>query len=255
MDALFAILSFLIGFLAGTLGGLFGIGGAVFTIPAFRILLGLSGQAAIATALPLTIPSALSGAMHFRKSGLLRHKTILICGISGSAFALFGAYLTMQVAGRELMLGLSALLLLLGIFQYLSRQEKIHAENCSIYEKAGKTLSIGAIAGFVSGFFGVGGGPILVPLLTKIRQIRIKKAIPCSLAIIAIYAIPGSLAHLALGNTDLFAFFFACFGAALGARLGAKKGTSIPEEKMHVLYSILLLIAGTALIANELLSG
>ena len=252
MDFLFILITFLVGFAAGILGGIFGIGGAVFTLPLFHILLGLPGQAAVATALPLTIPTALSGSWVYLKHNLLKKKTILVCGIAGSIFSIFGALLTTDVSGSLLMLATGALFLLLSIATYVQPPAP-SAEKCSLNEKAAKNAGIGAFAGFASGFFGIGGGPILVPLLTYFRQIPMKKAIPCSLAIIGIYAIPGSIAHYFLGNIDLAVFVPAAFGTIIGAQIGARMSIGIKEARMKRLFSLLLFLLGATLIINELL--
>jgi len=254
MDPIFIFLSFLIGLAAGTLGGIFGIGGAVFTIPMFHVLLGLSGQEAVATALPLTIPTALGGSWAYLKHNLLKKRTILLCGIAGSISSIFGALLTTDVSSSLLMLATGALFLLLSIATYIQPPFP-SAEKCSLHEKAAKSAGIGAFAGFFSGFFGIGGGPILVPLLTYIRQIPMKKAIPCSLAIIGIYAIPGSITHLYLGNINIPVLLIAAFGSIIGVQLGAHFSLGIKEERMRRMFSLLLFALGAVLIANELARG
>lgn len=254
MDFALTLASVAIGAFAGMLGGIFGVGGAVFTIPVLRILLGLSGQAAVATALPLTLPTALGGSWAYLKHGLLKRKTILLCGIVGSLFSIFGALLTGSVSGSFLMLACGFLFLFLSLF--IRRQPPFaRLEACTLREKAAKSASIGAFAGFLSGFLGIGGGPILVPLLTYFRQIPLKKAIPCSLAIIGIYALPGSLAHISLGNLDLSVFLPAALGTLLGAQLGARISLGIKEEKLKNMFSLLLFALGAILIANELLKS
>ncbi|OIO21986.1 hypothetical protein COV61_05350 [Candidatus Micrarchaeota archaeon CG11_big_fil_rev_8_21_14_0_20_47_5] len=252
MELLFSIIPFLIGFLAGITGAIFGIGGAVLSIPLFRTLLGMEGHAAIATALPLVFPTAISAGHSYLKQNLLKKKTILLCALAGSIFSIFGAFLTGFFDGGFLMIGVGVILLAIAFMLHRDAKVPLKEECISMNEKAIRTSAIGAVCGFASGFFGIGGGSILVPLLLKIRAIPIKKAIPCSLAIIAIYAIPGSITHYLLGNLKLEIFLPAALGALIGAQIGARINVGMEEERMRKLFALLLILLGVLLIGNEL---
>ena len=176
-----------------------------------------------------------------------------MCAIAGSLFSILGALFTGMFSSLALMLATGFLFVFLAFAirsqKPLPKIEKV----CTLREKVARTAGIGAISGFISGFFGIGGGPILVPLLAYARQIPLKKAIPCSLAIIGIYAIPGSIAHYFLGNIDLAVFVPAAFGTIIGAQIGARMSIGIKEARMKRLFSLLLFLLGATLIINELL--
>lgn len=121
-----------------------------------------------------------------------------------------------------------------------------------MFRKATASIFIGCIAGFASGFLGIGGGVILVPLLLAIRHIPLRRAIPTSLATMSIYAIPGALAHYSLGNvnTDLLAFVL--MGSIIGAHLGAERTIRMEEKHLKEMFVTFLVFLGIVLLVNEL---
>jgi uncharacterized membrane protein YfcA len=254
MDALFITTLFVCGLIIGLVAAIFGIGGAIVAIPLFRILLGFPGNVAIATALPLTIPTALSGAIHFSKYGLIKYKTAIFGGVIGIAFSIFGAFLTQYFSSEFLMLCFGFLLFLMAFISYKIGDDETQVELISIKEKAIITAFIGAVVGFVSGFLGIGGGALLVPLLIWLRKVSIKKAVATSLFMIAIYAIPGALTHYFLGNIELSVLAVVLIGAVAGTRLGAGIAIRIEKNKHRKLLAAVLVILGIVVIFNELFS-
>ncbi|MEK6979397.1 MAG: sulfite exporter TauE/SafE family protein [Candidatus Micrarchaeota archaeon] len=257
MEIMLIALLFVAGILIGVLASLFGIGGAIVAIPVFRILLGFSGTEAVGTAITLTIPTAIAGALQFSKQGLIKYKTALIGGIAGIVFSIIGAMLTQYIAGSWLMALLGILILVLAAMTFLEREKNTEtmgdteSAEGELNKKIINTTAIGASAGFASGFFGIGGGALLVPLLTKMRGISIKKAVPTSLMMIAIYAIPSSMTHYALGNVNLSVAGVVLVGAMTGAWIGAGHSARIDEKKQRTMMAALLAIVGTLLILNE----
>jgi uncharacterized membrane protein YfcA len=99
-----------VGLASGTLSGAFGIGGGVITTPAIRLLLGGSAMSAIATPLPVIIPTALAGATGYARRGLADVRAGLTLGAWGALAAVGGAVLAGVVGGSVLLL-VTALLL------------------------------------------------------------------------------------------------------------------------------------------------
>jgi len=245
------LLVFLFGLIVGAISSRFGIGGGILTIPFFRIVMGLPGHAAIATALPLTIPTALSGAVVFHKKKLIKYKTAITAGLVGSVFSVAGAYATTFFTSEQLMTITAFLFFALAYIVLIEKREREKVEAASLFQKFIKSVIIGAIAGFSSGLLGIGGGVIIVPLLIWLRHIPMKKAIPTSLATIAIYAVPGSITHHFLGNVhiDLLAVLLA--GSVIGAYLSAKETIKIEEKELKKSFAALLVFLGIMLLANE----
>jgi uncharacterized membrane protein YfcA len=252
VDFAIPLVCFIFGLVVGTLASRFGIGGAIVAIPFFRIILGFSGRAAIATALPLTIPTALSGAVVFHKKRLIKYKTAITAGVFGSIFSVIGAYVTMFVSSDFLMVLTSFMFFGLAYMISREKRERVRVTPSSLFEKAVLSIFIGCVAGFFSGFLGIGGGVILVPLLVSIRKIPLRRAIPTSLATMAIYAVPGAITHYMLGNVNIDILTFVLLGSVIGARISAEKTAKVEEKHLKDMFVVLLVFLGGILLVYEL---
>ena len=112
--------------------------------------------------------------------------------------------------------------------------------------------AIGLVAGFASGYVGVGGGFLMVPLFISLLGITMKKASGTSLIAVVIRAIPGVITQTLHGNVDFVAGIAMAIGSIPGALIGASLIRYIPERKMRFLFGFFLLFAAIILVINEL---
>lgn len=112
--------------------------------------------------------------------------------------------------------------------------------------------AIGLVAGFASGYVGVGGGFLMVPLFISLLGITMKKASGTSLIAVVILAIPGVIMQTLHGNVDFVAGIAMAIGSIPGALIGASLIRYIPERKMRFLFGFFLLFAAIILVINEL---
>jgi uncharacterized membrane protein YfcA len=244
----------LIGLFSGTMSGAFGIGASSITVVLLRALLGLPAGVAVATALPLSIPSAISGGATYCQSHLLKYRTALACGGAGAVFSVLGAFATEHVPGEIIMFFVAGAMF---ASAYLTLEEirkegkgERHAKQNDM-EKLGYSLLVGAVAGFSSGFLGIGGGILLVPLLSRLRGLPYRMAVPCSLIVMLIYIIPGSVVHLGLGNVDIPLLLAMGVGGVIGARFGAKAAMNF-EANVKKWFVRIMVFFGIVLLSREL---
>lgn len=112
--------------------------------------------------------------------------------------------------------------------------------------------AIGLVAGFASGYVGVGGGFIMVPLFISLLGITMKQASGTSLVAVVMLAIPGVITQCMHGNVDYVAGIAMAIGSIPGALFGASLIRYIPERKLRFLFGFFLLFAAIILISNEL---
>jgi uncharacterized membrane protein YfcA len=196
-----------------------------------------------------------------------------MCGISGSLSAIAGALATRVVGGSTVLLltamliGYTALDMILQVFRPprvgLEASEERDAyvpEEPSatppfagaIRPAAWKLAIIGLLTGAYSGLMGLGGGFVLVPLLTRWIRFDIKRAIGTSLAAIAILAVPGTVAHSVLGNVDWAMAAGLIVGVVPGAWLGSRISLGASDRAVRIGFSAMLLLMGGALAGSEL---
>ena len=125
-------------------------------------------------------------------------------------------------------------------------------ETCSLKRQIILGALIGCIAGVASGYVGVGGGFLMVPLFLNKLNIPMKKASGTSLIAVCILAIPAVMRQFFLGNVSLIAGLALAIGAVPGATIGARFVTKIPERTLRYIFSVFLGVAAVLLITREL---
>lgn len=110
---------------------------------------------------------------------------------------------------------------------------------------------IGLVAGLASGYVGVGGGFIMVPLMLAILDIPMSLASGTSLIAIMILAIPGVIEQGLLGNIDYLAGIAIVVGSIPGALVGARLVRVVPERQLRFIFGGFLLVAAVTLMLNE----
>ena len=113
---------------------------------------------------------------------------------------------------------------------------------------------IGVIAGFASGYVGVGGGFLMVPLFISFLEVSMYHASGTSLIAVTLLAIPGVITQGMLGHIDYVAGIAIAIGSIPGAMMGASILRYIPERKLRFLFGAFLLISAVALVGNEFLA-
>jgi uncharacterized membrane protein YfcA len=221
-----------IGLVSGVLAGLFGVGGGIVMTPGIQVLLGAPPIVALATPLPAIFPTALTGALTYRRGGELdTHAAAWLVG-PGLVAAALGAWLTDFIDTTMLLLVTA---LLLGWQAVAILRDARGARRRGSREATAPILGgIGALAGFVSGLLGIGGGLVMVPLLAGWLGMPLKRALGTSLLAIVALVMPGTVVHSTLGHIDLGICLALMVGGVPGARLGAALALGAKERTLRL---------------------
>ena len=111
--------------------------------------------------------------------------------------------------------------------------------------------AIGLVAGFASGYVGVGGGFIMVPLFVSMLGIPMRLASGTSLTAVCILAIPGVIEQAVLGNIDYMVGVAMMVGSIPGAIVGANLVKRVPERALRFAFAVFLLLMAVLLVVNE----
>ncbi len=234
-----AVLGILTGLVAGILSGLFGVGGGVITTPAVNVVLGGTAIQAVATPLPVILPTSVVGATVYARAGDVSFRALRWAGATGVIAAMAGAYLTKFVNPHLLLILTSVLIGWSAVQVVRGRRPRTPWEKGKT--PGWKYALIGIAAGFVSGLLGVGGGIILVPAFTVLIGMPLRRALGTSLATIAVLVIPGTLVHWWLGHIDWAIALVLTIGVVPGAWIGARIAISVRERTMRVAVGVFLL--------------
>jgi uncharacterized protein len=239
-----AIWGVLIGLGAGILSGMFGVGGGIVMTPAIDALVPVAPIAAIATPLPVIFPTSITGAYTYAKAGEVDRQAAIWMGSLGLAGAVIGAYATELVDPTILLFVTAALLGWQSVGIIRGPRRKAADIEGSAVKGPGAYAAIGGGAGVLSGLLGIGGGLVMVPLLSGWCRMPLKRALGTSLLTIPALVIPGTIVHASLGNIDWWLVLFITIGAVPGARIGATIALGTGEHTLRrVVGSGMLAIA------------
>lgn len=253
MSLLFILKTIAVGFAAGYFSGQFGVGGGLITTPAIRLILDRSAAVAIGTPLVVIIPSVLTGAVGYYRHGSVDKRLVWPLAISGLFGVISGAALTAYVSAHLIML-ITAMVIFLTGLKFLvpkSDRRKEEEEDRSVNTRQSGNLSrqilvkaslAGFAAGLFSGFLGLGGGVILIPLLVYVFGQEMKKALGTSLVCISVYALPGAVVHFFLRHVDLSLALVLITGAVPGAYIGSKIALKTADKTLRLLFGLFLVI-------------
>lgn len=268
---LYVLYSVLIGFLTGLLSGVFGIGGALLSTPAIRLILNVKPLIAVGTPLPVIIPTATTAGIVYFKNGLVEKEAIFPTATAGIFGAMIGASSTALISGHYLLIITAVLIFAVGVqFIYgavTGRGSLEHpAENNSHSEamptgrqakprnpQIGRFFIAGLIAGLIGGLLGIGGGVILIPLFVFWLKIPLKKAFGTSLITISIMALPGSLIHYLLGHVDVRLAILLMLGVVPGSYAGARITYLAREKGLAIAFGLVIIGISVFLGINEAL--
>ena len=104
------------------------------------------------------------------------------------------------------------------------------------------TFLIGSLTGFLSGFLGVGGGFILVPLMVLLLKMPIHIAVGTSLLDVAGYALSGAIGHWMIGHVDLSLVVFLVVGGIVSSPLGAMATKRVSPQHLREFFSAVLIL-------------
>ncbi|MCD4650831.1 MAG: sulfite exporter TauE/SafE family protein [Candidatus Cloacimonetes bacterium] len=242
------ILLLLTGLLAGVLSGMFGIGGGVMIVPALMFIAGFAQLEANGTCLAALLPPVgILAVIAYYKVKLLHIKSSLLiaAGLLGGGF--LGALLAHSLSSMLLKQLYGFFLLYLSI-RFLKPEEWIPAFNRNRNIKTHVCrkpedlhwwglLILGLLSGVVSGLFGIGGGAVIVPMLTSVFRLNHKRAIAISLgALLGPVGLISTISYYQAGHLNITMAIPVAVGLLSGALLGAKITIGISGERTKQLY-------------------
>jgi uncharacterized membrane protein YfcA len=253
-----------VGFGSGVLSGMLGIGGAVVSTPAVRVL-GATPIEAVGTTVPAILPGALVGVWRYHKAGLVDWRVGLWCGASGAVAAVAGAVVADGVAEPGWLMVATAVLMGLSGWSVARSGRSVPAVATSTVGtgpgSAGDSdvdgdvdvdagaeadaswvwlVILGVVAGFVAGILGVGGGIILLPAFTSLLGMPVRKSVAASLVAVAIFSVPALVTHAVNGNIDWLLAVPLMVGVVPGARLGSSLTIGASERTVRMVFGVVI---------------
>ncbi len=125
----------LVGIAVGFLSGIFGIGGSLICTPILKLFLGIPELIALASPLPVTIPTAVSGAYSYWQKGFVNKEIAVSTIIFGLPTTIFGAWCTKFINPKFLMILTGIMIVAIG-FRFLNNRKieiHPHLQKCPLF--------------------------------------------------------------------------------------------------------------------------
>ena len=263
-----AIAAALLGVLVGVIAGMLGVGGGTVYLPVFRLAFGLSAIECTATSLFTIIPTSISGAITHIRNGTCVPKLGIALGTGGALTSWIGVRLA-QISPSWAIMIAAALAIAYSAITMLRKALAMPKGTGAATGSAGipnpelleipsftsrqlaMAFGIGAVAGLASGYIGLGGGVLMVPMMVSFLRMPMKLTSGTSLIAIMILALPATVVQCLLGNVDLLVGIAVSCGAIPGAMVGARLMKRIPERTLRFAFAGLLLVGAVMLLAKE----
>lgn len=250
-------LGFLVGVVMGALGG----GGAVLAVPILVYVAGQEPQDATSSALLIVMLAALGGIVPHARDGNVRFRAGLAFGAAGIAGSIGGSTLNTFVPPDVLLLCFAVLLVVVAVVMY---QRSAHVEpdvpggtaepgtdaipGADVApgtltvgaNRAVEVLASGTAIGLLTGFFGVGGGFVIVPTLIFVLRFPVREAVGTSLLVIAINSLVALIARQAWGTIEWSVALPFAAAALLGVVAGRSVAARFPTGALMRIFAVLL---------------
>jgi uncharacterized membrane protein YfcA len=205
-------------FVLTTVFAMAGVGAAFVLIPVF-LLFGIELHTAMATALLLNAIAMAVASVTFIRKGLVEWRLVVPMLVLAVLASPVGVHVA-QGLDRTLLLWLFVAFLLFAALMILFFRPKVRGAHTSTRAALILGLPVGALAGFVGGLLGVGGGNIIVPALVA-AGLEPKRASASASFVVLFASLAGFLAHVSVAGIDANLLVSTGFASASGAALGA----------------------------------
>ncbi len=258
MEILLAIpFGFAIGLVVGTVGG----GGAILALPVLVYVLDQGVSPASTASLIVVALAASVGAGSQALDGRLCWRVAVAFSAPAAVGAYLGTLANERVSADTLVLLFVPVMLLAAILTYrrgdddASHSARDDDGDCPS-PGSFRLLAGGIVVGVMTGFFGVGGGFLIVPVLTLILGLGMRRAIATSLAIITLTGLAALVSHLAAGSQPDWALTAALAGsAAVGAVAGSSLGRRLNPRTLAHAFGAMVAVVALFLLLDVLFFG
>lgn len=279
MDAIVTLLLTILGVLAGFLGGLLGVGGGIIVVPILVLIFNLDTRLAVGTSLVMIMFTALSATFAYYRQRRIDWKVGMISAVATVPGASIGAYATKFFSSNSLAIIFGVTILFIAVVMLRrSFRERTDPQKTRILASVPRAtrghwsrrlvdsmgmvfeydasiysgLLLLVLGGLASGFLGIGGGLVVVPILIAIVGLPMHIAIATSMLTMIFTSISGVSTHIMLGNVSVEYAIPLVIGILGGTQLGAWTAKRLKSASLERVFAIAVMAIGVVLIITRL---
>lgn len=292
MEPIFAIVLVITGAAAGLASGMLGVGGGFIMVPVQIWALTSSGveptlaiRISFGTALAVALPTAVNGALGHHRRGAVVPRAALLLGVAGFVGAFFGGAVAAKAPGEILRVAFGLVVIAAAVRMATAPDPRsggggggdeveggdgLHGDDevdgadrgyggrrsSALSERDAVYLLLGLPVGFISGLVGIGGGLIMVPVLSMAMGFGIHRAVGTSSAAIILTSSGGVLSYLyhglavpglppfSLGYVNLLMAALLAGASIPMAWAGVRAAHRLPAYRLRTVFSLVMAYIG-----------
>lgn len=237
----------LVGFVLSLVGG----GGSILAVPLLAHFVGVgSPHVAIGTSAIAVAINALTGLVSHARGGVVKWRCAATFALAGVLGAALGALLGKALDGEKLLALFGLLMLVVGALMIRpgrgEGQPEVRLTSSSARVLAPRLIALGFVTGLMSGFFGIGGGFLIVPGLMLATNMPLGIAVSSSLVAVAAFGVTTAASYATSGLVDwpIAALFVA--GGVAGGLFGASAARKLAPHKraLSMTFALVVMLVG-----------
>ena len=266
---LFSFLVIILGYIAGLVGALTGLGGGVVVIPALVLLFGIDIHYAMGASIISVVATSSGGAIAYMRDGYTNLRIGMLLEVMAVIGAVVGAFLVTLLSANGIAI-IFGLVLIYSAYS-VGRKQEIKLENTAPdrltrFLKLSGTyptgtgevtytprrvpvgLGIMGIAGMISGLLGVGSGTLKVLAMDQAMHLPYRVSTTTSNFLIGITAAVGAGAYFSHGYIQPGLAFPVMLGVLAGAFSGARILPKLPVKTLRLFFGVVVFVLALQMI-------
>ena len=273
-------LSIISGTIVGFSLGLIGGGGSIFAVPLLVYVIGLEPHVAIGTSAFAVAVNALINLLYHKKKGHVFFKKGILFAIPGVIGTVIGSQLGLLTPANSLLILLALFMVAIAIKMLIEKnntkkKDDDNDDKKSIViskDKSNKNINkednkknqsldhrdknlqfmiIGFLVGLGAGYFGIGGGFLIVPSLVYLG-LNIVDAIGTSLLPVSIFGFTTAAGYSIFDQIDWIIALLFITGGIAGGKAGSLISSKLSNDKLSKVFSLLLIVVAIYIIIKTI---
>jgi uncharacterized protein len=241
----------LVGFSLGLVGG----GGSILAVPLLIYLVGVSDpHMAIGTSAIAVAANAAANLVNHARAGNVKWRCAAVFAVAGIAGAFLGSTLGKLMDGEKLLALFTVIMMVVGALMLKRRSGGGEASVRLDKENLPKLLISGLATGALSGFFGIGGGFLIVPALIFATGMPILYAVGSSLVAVTAFGLTTAANYALSGFVDWSLAGLFILGGIIGGLIGTRSANSLADRKgaLNTVFAALVFAVAIYMLVRSL---
>ncbi|MEY2195971.1 sulfite exporter TauE/SafE family protein [Neobacillus sp. BF23-41] len=241
----------IVGFVLGLLGG----GGSILAVPLLLYVVGMKDpHVVIGTTASAVAINAYVNLIPHSRAGNVQWKAAIVFAIPGALSAYTGSMIGKLVPGKQLLFLFAILMIVMAVKMVTpKKEESSQADNLKNQIKMPQLIIMAILVGLLSGFFGIGGGFLIVPGLIFAARMPMIAAIGSSLVSVGTFGLTTAVSYSLSGLINWWVMLAFVGGGIGGGMVGALLAARLSKQRrtLHYIFSgVVMFVAIYMLIIN-----